>query len=297
MRRGPTVALLLAAMSSLPAAAGELKYGWTAGMRSHVTINFRVTEIEEGSAPFLQSDITLRYDFETRAEGPKLRVSYSKPVISTAACRADSARVTLFNLLPVDTVVDASGGFNDVRDAERFQSQLNALPAFACRPAQIPREALVDRAGFAWFGLVGGWTDTRYVAGASDETDDHTRFPLDQSLRVPRHNTTTFSESFPCVRARVLAECVAMDRQSTISAADMQNAVRRYLQKNPQREASALAASYSSRLDVKVRLVTEPATLIPHDVQYTVIRTFPPNAEHSRRLRHEETWTATYTYP
>jgi hypothetical protein len=266
-------------------------------MEGSAVIHFKITRAERGSALSILSDVAIRYTFTTEAKGDTLRIRFGRPSVVSSQCAPHNLGLALLGLFPVDSIINANGEFSDIIDPDQFLNRVNSLAPFKCDPIRLTREQMAVQANVYWLTFVDMWAGSTYVAGVPAVTDDHVPVPIDPDIRIRRHTTVTMSDVIPCVRAGKIVDCVALDQVSTLSAFDLQSAATRYRGEHPGNDAAIPPSDFPTELSIKLRVVTEPTTLVPHDFETTITRTVAPEPGGTRPVIETKTWTATFSYP
>lgn len=161
----------------------------------------------------------------------------------------------------------------------------------------MQQEALEAHALGWWLAVVAMWDGTSIAPGVPHRTTDTVPLPADPAIMIRRHTTMQMTGLHPCVRDHKLLTCVALESESVVESEDYLRALAAYRNAHLSRTDGKPELPAAATMRVKMRLVTEPDSLVPHDWAVTQTVTLTKDSGSSRLFTHVTTWTATYSYP
>lgn len=283
VRQRPALPVVAAA----PAQELTLTFGWPDGMKAWVTHEKSTTRNPKGQ-PETRS-ATSQYEVKSRREGASTVVSHANHrVVSVQPPQAWSAaqRQTLENSLRASQfsfVVDGEGAILSIADLPELQQRFRDLTKQVLGPSnrsepmaaivqQASSEAFIRRALLAdWNPMVGFWAGLQLKMGQSYDFEVSDESPASPQGTVRKRTQLRTLTTAPCTRGGTQRQCVELELKQTPHPRDAAIATAELMRSLTGRpESSQTEPREDIHMETTVRLLTEPAGLIPHRVERQV---------------------------
>ncbi len=310
------VFLLLAGCTTIeaPAANEQLvafHFNWPTGLSGEVDISSSRFTAMRGAEKVLRSQAMWDFSVEELEDGNKriIHTMVGEPVLAAGANEPSlSALQTVFQIGAPNIVVNSEGGF---LFASGFDELSNALFAGIRNAEEMPRnfgdiieqvfsqENYNDAAERMWNSMVSSWLALTMVPNRAYVADTREPLPLPGNPMLNYSTELAVSEPAPCPRA-LERQCVTISTVATPDRDEIKNILSGL--SNQLMDAAGAGrrmkiADYS--LVTTMRIVTEPATLIPHRVameKEITMRFERPNGEQSLRFRESQAQQWVFSY-
>jgi hypothetical protein len=285
-----------------------LNFCWTAGQRALVT-----TAASRAQSGKPSRSGTVHYTVQVLAQGEHLRIQPLDPKadLSGATTSVGSSVQAeldqrLAELLP-DYLVTKAGAFAGIVDLPAYQKRLRdfidrSLPPNVDRAAvakgldMVTSEAFLNaRVAQEWNVLVAAWVGGRLPLGVENVKQNQ----MPSNLGKPLNVTHTFvaRRMVPCRRGEVERQCVELELRSVPDPEAVKATVGSTLAALG-RPMPPSASVKSFVVEDRVRLVTEPECLIPHEyVKSKVISAVVAADGKEETIERIDRSEASYRYP
>jgi hypothetical protein len=287
-------------------AAVRLEFAWPVGTRARVTTtkSRRTTGDRKES-----SSGTTSYTMQVAALGDSLRIQSLDPRFEAEGDLAGvpaAARAQFADALP-EFVVDREGAFLGLHDPAAARSAVLGMLRGAMKEpvdegvrnsieGMLTEEVLSNFAAQAWNAVVGAWVGGEMELGAEYETSARGPVPIAPGETILMRNVFRAERLVPCKRAGSDRRCVELTMTTTPDPEEMKTFLQAFLAKFPGGEQVPRPSAFD--IVTEVRLVTEPAGMLPHSM--SMIRrtsvTMEVEGRKSQAERVDETRTS-YVYP
>ncbi len=289
----------------------HLTYDWPIGLiaRAH----YRLDKEREGNGGDFAYAVKGHYRIETERSSQGLQVNFSEVELGVDDGGASPEGVEGYvrrlaaqaAAISPGYVVSDAGELVAVTDvADLRAALLQELEAFAAdQPADVRQrigemldrllseEQLVARIQGEWNRDVGQWLDARLERGYVYETEFDSVLPLAGNATVPTKAQYRYLGRVPCSDRDTGTRCVKLDMQSFIDPDGFRPAMERFFEQLGRR----MPEDMDVRMDYTVTVVTEPDTLIPHEVRWSKV-TVASLGEGGSDTRRAERGHIAYTY-
>lgn len=280
----PALALAVA-VTSVQAETTTLRFRWPAGLDAGVSFSgWRERLVDERRE---RRAIEGRYAMTTRRVADGLLIDVSGMAVETpqrsgaqGAGSIQDAVERLSNVLP-DVVIDDNGalvriaGAQETADAvraaidaaladapEKLRARMSEALGALLSPARI--EATVRG---NWGRDIGVWAGLIVEPGRRYEGEVSVPVPMLPGVKAPASVHYALTGFAPCPAPARERTCAALEMRTSVSDADAKTVVERLGASLSARAGRAVRVE-SLSLDSEVRLLAEPATLLPHVVEF-----------------------------
>lgn len=258
-----------------------LRFAWPAGLDVRVESTQERARQSDGKSA--DSVATVRYRMRTQPHDEGLRVSYADYEVVASSPRPEAAplaemEATLQRLGAVlpSLVVSPDGELLRVDGLEPLQQQLQQLvdgllekaPALpeglrTLLRSATTEEALTARAAEDWNMHVGTWHGADFEPGSLYELETSEPLALLGNAAMPMRFEFSLEEFVPCHAGAAAPQCVVLVMDSAADPDTVRQLISGVLQGIP-----GEARIDSLEVAHHVRLVAEPATLLPHRLEF-----------------------------
>lgn len=286
----------------------RLRFGWPVGLTARASAHKFRARSGEGKADTTNVQLAYRLTVHPHAQGRLVRFhDFEVPGVPVLA----EVEERVSALMP-SMVVDTTGAFVAIEGVEGMRRELDALlgpvalrQADRLRPetrAMLERmrspEVLTALAEYEWNALVGTWIDADFVVGLSYETEYELPFPLFPGVMLPMVQEFSALGRVPCHERESERRCVELESFTYPDKDAFRAILDRLLSQLTVPDTAQLPAIDDYELETEIRLIAEPATLIPHRLAVTKrvtmwIKAAPGSAGETTQI---ETKTTRYEY-
>lgn len=283
VRQQPAVPVV----ATTPSQELTLTFDWPDGMKAWVIHEKSTTRNPKGQ-PETRS-ATSQYELKTRRDGALTVVSHANHrVLSVQPPQAWSAaqRQTLENSVRVSHfsfLVDGEGAIRSIADLpelqQRFRDLAKQLLGPFARAEPVPAmvqhassEAFIRRALLAdWNPMVGFWAGLPLKVGQSYDFEVSDESPASPQGKVRKRTQLRILHTTPCTRSGTQRQCVELELTQTPHPRDAAVATAELMRSLTGRPETAQAEPREDlQMETTVRLLTEPAGLVPHRLERQV---------------------------
>ena len=170
---------------------------------------------------------------------------------------------------------------------DTLPNRTEALETFLNR--MLSEEFLMSKVEDVWNPLVYSWSDNDFAVGAVYEGDSERPSPLIPDQLIPWHVENGLPSRVPCEERAADSSCVLLVMRSVPDAEVVSPMVMNMVRAMGTLPDSEIAG-WSLSLENVIRLVTEPATLIPHLLEIRQVFTLAgPGTRDEPGYQHKET--------
>lgn len=290
-------AFLLLLLAALPAAAQKktdapppdtvrLRFAWPIGLAAQVRAHKHRQRTGAGTSD--SSDVQMAYQLlvQRHARGRLIQLhSFEVPGVAELSDpdfgAEDFAELQerMAALMP-SMVVDTTGAFVAIERIEAMQREMAALmgdSAGSSDKLNPEARALLDRlrspevltalAEYEWNALVGAWVEADFIVGLLYETEYELPFPLLPGVMLPVVQEFAAVGRVPCNEQDTQRRCVELESFVYQDKDAFRGILDRIMsQVAPSGETQKIEDFES---ETEIRLITEPATLIPYRLSVT----------------------------
>lgn len=261
----------------------QLAFGWPVGLEAVVEIErYRVRSTPGGADT---SVVGGRYELRVTEHPAGLRVIHEGrvlPPLSAEPDRAGSAKLERVSeyarAMPPGAIVDRSGEFLQVAGAGDLIALLDSLTSTADGGGQrapgrseletiLPEDLLRRLARSQWNTLVGFWTGMRLPLGEVYETQRAQELAFFAGMEVTVVFRYRAVGRVPCSDADRAATCVELRLFSFPDPDTLRDLLRRTTRELGGAPDDREVELGELQVETSVRLVAEPATLVPHRLE------------------------------
>ncbi|MCG2593977.1 hypothetical protein LZ009_14440 [Ramlibacter sp. XY19] len=315
MNKLSVLLVLLAANTQASWAADEIPLGfaWPDGLRA--TVHQVKSKTKDPGTPGAQTtQVAMTYPMTAARNDKGFVVTFGKLAFedSLLASMAPAERVQFETMtqagLPAMQVSPA-GEFLAIHDLPLFRATLRAamLPLAPKGDATLDRfmeqfvsePLLTGLAANDWGLIVGNWAGNQLEPGATYRASYSAALPLVSGPAIKMVARFTLVRSLPCTRGGVARDCVELEMNTVPDAADMARAIQDWMKALASDATAQVRQPEVKDLDLRtsLRLVTERATLIPHNYTYSKFTRMTVNADGKEQVSaQEEKATVRYSY-
>lgn len=257
----------------------RLRFNWPVGLTARVTAQRVRTRLVEGTADSTTNAATYHLTVRPHARG-RLIQFHDWEIPGLAELTNPDVPVEEFvnlqermaGLMP-SLVVDTSGSFVAIERVDAMQREMDALLNAAGGTDSLKPEArellgrlrspemLTAVAESEWNALAGTWIDADLVVGLVYETEYELPFPLFPGVMLPMVQEFSAVARVPCTDRDSVPRCVELE-SFVYPDADALRAVLDRLMQAAATDTTPQIEDFD--METEIRLIAEPATLIPH---------------------------------
>ncbi len=260
-----------------------IRFDWPVGLRAEVTASRQRERETEGKVSGF--NIASEYRFEVSDHDAGLLVNLTDFRISDISADPGVAdffanAMNQFAGISPDYIVSREGellqlvGLDEIVAASRalLGPMLDSLKTMSPEAASLVESMLsesyfMSQAAEEWNAAVGLWLDADFEVGAVYVLEQEEPSPVLPDVLIPFYYEFSLSDHAPCHDSAAPRSCVVLEMVSFPDADAVKSLLSDIMQRIAGREI--VGQFYFEELEVEntVRLVTEPATLIPHSVE------------------------------
>lgn len=290
-----------------PADTVHLRFGWPLGLNARVTAQKVRTRSRAGKPDTSHAQFTYQLTVHPHARGRLVRYhGWAAPGIGAFSNVAElEERVSA---LTPSVIVDTTGAFVGIEGIDAMQRELIALLAPHSRGADTlgpgvrellerlrSPELLTALSEYEWNALVGTWIESDFVIGMLYESEYELPFALVPSIMIPIVQDFIAHERVPCGPEEAERRCVELESRLYHDKAAIRRALDSVMAQVVPRDVVGGIEDYE--IETEMRLIAEPATLIPHLLvvsKRVTLRT--KSAQGVEEATHSDTKTTRYEY-
>lgn len=286
-----------------------LVFRWEPGMQADVVSTRSRTRT---GANELANSIRSRYTLRVEAADDELQVRFADLEVEVAGKRAPAAEAIQFigqmgDLAP-DYRVTPHGDFVGLVDMPAFQQRMETLLSGMVPPeARAPLGPMVElltseaflgrRTAEPWNAIVGTWVGAELALGSEYRTQIREPVPIVPGAEVMMNYRFAVTELAPCERGGVERECATLEMLSVADPEDTTRMIESILDRIAAQILDETPVITGLELENRLRVVTEPDGLIPHQVQLTKnLRATVTTGDEQREMVQVDTTEAVYSY-
>lgn len=290
-----------------PADTVRLRFGWPMGLNARVTAQKLRTRSRGGKPDTTNVQVTYQVTVQPHTRGRLVRFhGFEVPGIGVAVTGELEERVSA--MMP-SVIVDTTGAFVGIDGVDAMQRELNAqLRPYLGRADTLPAgtRALLERlrspevlsalTEYEWNALVGTWIESDFVVGTVYESEYEQPFALVPGMMIPIVQDFVAHRRVPCRPSDVERRCVELESRLYHDKDAIRQALDSVMAQVVSRDSSAIE-DYD--VESEMRLIAEPATLIPHLLvvsKRVTVRIKSPQGVREETSQ-SETKTTRYEYP
>lgn len=286
----------------------HLRFGWPVGLNARVTAQKLRTRSRAGKPDTTNVQITYQFTVQPHTRGRLVRF-HGFEVPGSGALGATAELEERVSAMMPSVIVDTTGAFVGIDGVDALHRELNAQFApylqradtlTAGTRALLERlrspEVLTALTEYEWNALVGTWIESDFVVGLIYESEYEQPFALLPGIMIPIVQDFVAHGRVPCRPADAARRCVELESRLHHD----QDAVRRALDSLMAQVVSRDSGGIEDyEVEYEMRLVAEPATLIPHKL--VVSKRVTVRVKSAQGARDEttqsDTKTTRYEYP
>jgi hypothetical protein len=281
----------------------SLEFDWPDGLTASFSYTKSKTQFKDGQQTQHQA-ATVAYRMAVRKEPQGVVVRYAvgdtPELAALSAVDRERVQTALRIAMPPIRVTEA-GYFEDIHDIEAFRQSLLAFYA-ASFPASVgqrvlesftSKEVLRATAEVQWNALVGTWLGSTFEPGESYSIDLEGELPLAPGQKFVMTTTYRLVREVDCRRAGRKRRCVELESVARPKDESLSQAIETFA-KRASGDPDVLSHEPLGApvVEIKTRLVTEPDTLVPHEV--TVERRISDDKASGLLMREETVYRFSY---
>jgi hypothetical protein len=290
---------LIAALCLAPSASAQtpepasesirLRYGWPIGLSAVVDVTRTREREAEGSQDRTESRARFRMTVEAHPEGRRVRHDAFELPDAAPERAPGQLQFDLRSFFP-SFLVGRNGAFENVEPLADTRLELlrilRGLPlpgpdAERLLQPIVSRPRMLAASADHWRTLVWLWRDQGFTPGGVYDFQDAQVLPLFGGLPMPAVFHTALRRRVPCQPGGMDLDCVELEMTSEPTP-EGEASMRAQLAARPDARVEGRPVR-SARLETGILLVTEPSTLIPH--QLTTLRIVSQTVEGLGLLR------------
>ncbi len=158
------------------------------------------------------------------------------------------------------------------RTRSLFEPMLDSIRVFRAEAAaflesMLSEAFLQSRAAEEWNALVGTWVGAEFEVGELYGYENEESSPLIPNTMIPFYYEFTLIDYSPCSESAPPRSCVMLQMLSYPDAGEVRSLLELILQRMAGKQAAGQVLFEELEIENTVRLLTEPATLIPHRLE------------------------------
>lgn len=259
----------------------KLTYGWKKGMVANVHMDSE--RIRRKGTASVTSRIKETYTIKTEAHKSGILINFSnaKVKVTQSGASGNQEKIQQFiskiSALSPSYVIDKEGVLVDVENLDKMKKVID--DEFAKMFSDAPKEVqskmrplmaaltskpqLMAQLSSEWNRDVGQWIGGELESGFVYELEFSTQMPMFGNTAIPSKGKYEYKGKVPCDAGKKDSNCVLLSYVSSID----KKAFRPVMEEFFKKIGAEMPEGYSPQVDLRVELVTEPTTLIPHSVK------------------------------
>jgi hypothetical protein len=286
----------------------RLRFGWPVGLTARVSAHKFRARSSDGKTDTINVQLAYRLTVLPHARGRLVRFhDFEVPGVPVLA----EVEERVSALMP-SVVVDTTGALVAIEGVEGMRRELDAFlgpvalrKVDSLRPetrAMLERlrspEVLTALAEYEWNALVGTWIDADFIVGLTYEAEYELPFPLFPGVMLPMVQEFSAIGRVPCHENESERRCVELESFTHPDKDAFRAILDRLLSQMTVPDTAQMPAIDDYDLETEIRLIAEPATLIPYGLAVTKrvtmwIKAGPGPAAEATQI---ETKTTRYEY-
>ena len=266
----------------------QLRFAWPAGLKGSAT--YQSTKQVTSGTREKKETVSGTSTFTVKAAGDELIIHQQSPTVTVQGATPEQTATMqkLYETLgkiPLAFVIGRDGAFRRLDGLQDMRSTLltELEKSFAATLEKVPeadRRRVLDTLANAlsaeqlevlfvaqWNREVAQWIDADLERDAWYELEFTNRVPMFNNAEIPMSARFRFTGRTPCNAADTKHSCVALEMESFADPETVRQEVGDFVGKLT---GSKLPVTFDDmQIATTLRLVTEPATLLPHEVIFT----------------------------
>ena len=286
----------------------HLQFGWPVGLNARVTAQKLRTRSRAAKPDTSNVQITYQLTVQPHTRGRLVRFhGFEVPGIGPLGAIADLEE-RLSAMMP-SVIVDTTGAFVGIDGVDALRRELNAQFApYLERADTLPagvrallerlssREVLSALTEYEWNALVGTWIEADFVVGLIYKREYEQPFALVPGVMIPIVQDFVALGRVPCRPADAERRCVELESRLHYDKDAFRRALDSLMSQVVSRDSAGIE---DYEFEYEMRLIAEPATLIPHMLVISKRVTMRIKAPRGAReeTTQSDTKTTHYEYP
>jgi len=266
----------------------QLRFAWPAGLNGSAT--FQATERVSSGASEKQQTVTGTSTFTVKAAGDELIIHQQSPSVTVKSSDPEQTATLqkLYEVLgkvPLAFVIGRDGSYRRLDGLQKMRSTLltelekgftetlQGMPAadrqrvIDTLAGAVSAEQLEALFAAQWNREVAQWIDADLEQGEWYELEFSSRVPMFNNAEIPMMAWFRYAGKTQCNAADKKLSCVVLEMESTADPETIRQAVSDFVSKLA---GTPLPIAFDNmQSTTSLRIVTEPATLLPYEVSFT----------------------------